>query len=63
MKIIVIGNQFESIQEPAGEDYDSLFRRISLTVEIWNRENPEDQRQVIRSEVWPIPEQESLPPE
>lgn len=61
MKIIVTGNQFEQIHEPAEQDHASLFQRISLTVEIWNRDNPEDQRQVIQSEVWPIPEPE--PPE
>lgn len=63
MKIIITGNQFEEIHEPAEQDFPSLLQRISLTIEIWNRDNPEDQRQVIQSEVWPLPEPEPLPPE
>lgn len=56
MKIIVTGNQFEAVHEPSEQEYANLLQRISLTVEIWNRDNPEDQRQVIQSEVWPLPE-------
>lgn len=63
MKIIVTGNQFEAIHEPAEQEFSSLLQRVSLTVEIWNRDNPEDQRQVIQSDVWPLPEPEPLPPE
>lgn len=63
MKIIVTGNKFEALHEPSEHEFQSLLKRISLTVEIWNRDNPEDQRQVIQSEVWPLPEPEPLPPE
>lgn len=58
MKIIIMGNQFEQIHEPSIEEFQSLAQRISLTIEIWNRDNPDDQRQVIHSEVWPLPEPE-----
>ena len=63
MKIIVTGNQFEVIHEPPEQEFASLFQRISLTVEIWIRDNPEDQRRVIQSDIWPLPEPEPLPPE
>lgn len=58
MKIIITGNQFEQILEPTTEELSSLRERVRLTVEIWNRDNPADQRQFIESEVWPIPEPE-----
>ncbi len=58
MKIIVTGNQHEQIYEPSEEEFNGLMQRIVLTNEIHNRDNPEDQRQVIASKVWPIPEPE-----
>lgn len=58
MKIIVTGNQYEQISEPNEQEFPNLAQRIKLTIEIWNRDNPEDQRQVIISEVWPMPEPE-----
>lgn len=63
MKIIIKGNQFEQIHEPSEGEFVGLYQRVSLTNEIWNRDNPGDQRQVIQSEVWPLPEPEPLPPE
>lgn len=61
MKIIVTGKDFEQIHDPSEQEFDSLLKRIYLTIEIWNRDNLEDQRQLIVSEVWPKPEPEPLP--
>lgn len=63
MKIVITGNQFEQVLEPTGEELASLRDRARLTVEIWNRDNPADQRQVMEAEVWPIPEPEPVPQE
>lgn len=56
MKIIVLGNQHEEIFEPEELDYGGLLQRISLTNEIRNRDNPDDQCQVIQVKEWPLPE-------
>lgn len=55
MKIIVIGKKYEQIHEPADADFAETLRRVSLTVEIWNRDRPQNQRQVKTAEVWPPP--------
>lgn len=55
MKIIVVGKKFEQIHDPAEDDFAETMRRVMLTVEIWNRDRPQNQRQVKTAEVWPLP--------
>lgn len=53
MKIIVIGQKFEQVHEPLAEEFDETLRRVSLSVEIWNRERPKNQRRIIEADMWP----------
>ncbi len=62
MKIVIKSDTYENIIECSDEESKSLLQRAQLSVELWNREHAEeDQRIVIRTPVWPLPEPEPLP--
>ncbi len=59
MKVVITGTDHENIIDT--EDQDELADmqvRAELTVAIWNRDNPSNQRQIHVVEAWPIPEPE-----
>ncbi len=53
MRIIVTGQKCEQIYEPEISEYAEVLRRVQLSVELWNRDRPKNQRKVIEAEVWP----------
>lgn len=61
MKIVIIGDSFEQIYEPADLQFQNLLKRIKLDLEIWNRDHLSDQRELIQAEEWPLPEPDPLP--
>ena len=54
MKIIITGKKHETIFEPTPTEFDDLAKRVALTNEIHNRDNPKNPREVIHSDVWPL---------
>lgn len=52
-KIIVTGAKYEQVHEPTETEFAELLARVNASIEIWNRERPKNQRQVITAEVWP----------
>lgn len=64
MVIVIHGTNHEQVfNASTPEDARDIANRCGLTVELWNRDNPGDLREVYIGEVWPppAPKQPELP--